>query len=70
MKNNKGITMISLVITIIVLLIVSSITIYNGLGQLEIKRVNYLYVDIESLSTKVAEYYLKMKNYLYMIINM
>ena len=59
MRNNKGITMISLVITIIVLLIVTSITIYNGLAQLGIKRVNNLYADIDSLSTKVAEYYLK-----------
>ena len=59
MKKNKGITMISLVITIIVLLIVTSITIGNGLGQLGIKRVNNLYADIESISTKVAEYYLK-----------
>ncbi len=59
MKKNKGITMISLVITIIVLLIVTSITIGNGLGQLGIKRVNNLYADIETISTKVAEYYLK-----------
>lgn len=59
MKRNKGITMISLVITIIVLLIVTSITIYNGIGQLGIKRVNNLYADIDSISTKVAEYYLK-----------
>ena len=55
MKKNKGITMISLVITIIVLLIVTSITIGNGLGQLGIKRVNNLYADIESISTD--EYY-------------
>lgn len=59
MKNNKGITMISLVITIIVLLIVTSITIYNGVEQLGIKRVNSLYADIDSISTKVADYYLK-----------
>ena len=59
MKNNKGITMISLVITIIVLLILTSVTIYNGLAQLGIKRVNNLYADIDSISTKVAEYYLK-----------
>ena len=59
MKNNKGITMISLVITIIVLIIVASITIYNGTAQLGIKRVNSLYADIDSISTKVAEYYLK-----------
>ncbi|HCC04047.1 MAG TPA: hypothetical protein DEP51_04230 [Clostridiales bacterium] len=59
MRKNKGITMISLVITIIVLLILTSITIYNGLAQLGIKRVNNLYADIDSISTKVAEYYLK-----------
>ena len=59
MKNNKGITMISLVITIIVLIIVTSITIHNGMAQLGIKRVNSLYADIDSISTKVAEYYLK-----------
>lgn len=59
MRKNKGITMISLVITIIVLLILTSVTIYNGLAQLGIKRVNNLYADIDSLSTKVAEYYLK-----------
>ncbi len=59
MKNNKGITMISLVITIIVLLIVTSIIIGNGLGQMGTKRVNYLYADIDSISTKIAEYYLK-----------
>ena len=59
MKNNKGITMISLVITIIVLIIVTSVTIYNGTAQLGIKRVNNLYADIDSISTKVAEYYLK-----------
>ena len=59
MKKNEGITMISLVITIIVLLIVTSITIYNGVEQLGIKRVNSLYADIDSISTKVADYYLK-----------
>ena len=61
MRNNKGITMISLVITIIVLLILTSITVHNGLVQMKIKRVNNLYADIDSLSTKVAEYYLKNK---------
>ena len=59
LKNNKGITMISLVITIIVLMIVTSITIYNGTVQLGIKKIDNLYVDIDSISTKVAEYYLK-----------
>ena len=59
MKNNKGITMISLVITIIVLLILSSIIIYNSKYQLKMKYLNNLYADIESINSKVADYYLK-----------
>ena len=59
LKNNKGITMVSLAITIIVLLIVTSITFYNGIGQLGEKRLSNFYVDLEAISTKVAEYYLK-----------
>ena len=59
MKNNKGITMISLVITIIVLLILSSIVIYNSKYQLRMKYLDNLYADIESINSKVADYYLK-----------
>lgn len=38
MKNQKGITLVTLIVTIIVLLIIGSITIYTGTGI--IKRVN------------------------------
>lgn len=58
MKNNKGVTLLILTITIIVILIITSITIYNATGQIAIKNVNNLYSDIDSISTKVSDYYL------------
>lgn len=58
LKNNKGVTLIALVTTIIAILIITSITIYNFSGQLEIKKVNNLYSDIENLNEKVSAYYI------------
>ena len=59
LKNNKGVTLLILTITITVLLIITGITITNSKGQLAIKNVNNLYSDLESISTKVSDYYLK-----------
>ena len=59
LKNDKGVTLIILTITIIVLLIITGITINNSKSQLIIKKVNNLYSDIDSISTKVSDYYLK-----------
>lgn len=59
LKNDKGVTLLVLTITIIVLLIITSITIYNSKNQLAIKNVNNLYSDIESIGAKVTDYYLK-----------
>ena len=59
LKNEKGVTLIVLTITIIVILIITSITIYNSNNQLAIRRVNNLYSDIDSISTKVTMYYLE-----------
>lgn len=59
LKSDKGVTLLVLTITIIVLLIITSITISNSKSQLAIKNVNYLYSDIDSISTKVSDYYLK-----------
>lgn len=59
MKNNKGITMISLTIMIIVLFMLTGIVALNATKQLEIKNLNKLYADIETISSKVSEYYLK-----------
>lgn len=59
LSNNKGVTLIALSITIIVILIITSILIYNSKNQLVIKKLNNLYNDIDSIDAKVSEYYLK-----------
>ena len=59
LKNDKGVTLIALTITIIVLLIISEITITSSRTQLAIKKLNNLYSDIEAISTKVSDYYIK-----------
>ena len=40
MKNNKGITLVSLVITIIVLLILASVFIYSGVNTVRYTKFN------------------------------
>ncbi len=57
-KNNKGITLIILIVFIIVLMIITSITIFNFKDELTIREVNNLYSDLESISTKISDYYL------------
>ena len=58
-KSESGVTLIALTITIIVLLMITSITITNGIKQLGLKKVNNLEADINSISTKITDYYLK-----------
>ena len=57
MKQEKGISMVSLVITIIILLILTNVMIYNARDNLYIKSLADLYNDIEILNSKVSEYY-------------
>lgn len=59
MKNNKGITIISLIITSIVILILTSAMIFNTRNQLQMKKMQNLCIDIENLNSKIDEYYLK-----------
>ena len=59
LKNERGVTLIILVITVIVLLILTSVNINNARYQIGLKEINNLYTDIDILSTKVNEYYLK-----------
>ena len=58
-KNKKGISLLVLTITIIVLIIVTSVTVYKVSDHLSVKNLNYLYSDIDSLETKVFAYYNK-----------
>jgi len=58
-KFNRGITLISLIITIVVMLIITSTTITVSYDRFEINNFNKMENDIELLSDKVENYYLK-----------
>ena len=56
-KKEKGVTMVALVITVIILIILTSMLIYNATDSAQIKALTNLYNDIELLREKVSEYY-------------
>lgn len=58
-RNNKGITLISLSITIIVLMVISGIFINTSIHHIGFEKKQDLYTDIELLKSKVDETYLK-----------
>ena len=58
-KNSKGVSVITLSMAIIILILITSMLIYNSTDGIEIKRLNNLYNDIESLNDKVSSYYLE-----------
>lgn len=57
LKQNKGITMIALVITIVILLILTNMLIYNAQDSIHIQALNNLYSDIQLLRDKISAYY-------------
>ena len=57
MKNEKGVTLVALTITVVILLIVSSILLYNANDNIQIKRLTSMYNDVSNLRDKVASYY-------------
>ena len=57
--NNKGISLVSLVITVIVILILSSIIVLNINGYIDTRRLDNMYTDIDLLEDKVLNYYAK-----------
>lgn len=59
LRDNKGITLVVLTITVIVLLIITNIVIYNVKDNLGIEKLKDMQDDIEILNDKVAEYYAK-----------
>ena len=58
-KNEKGVTLLALTITIIVMVIITGTLIYNANNQLHIKKIDNLYSDIEQIRDKVSQYYIK-----------
>lgn len=56
-KNNSGITLVSLVITIIVLLILASITVYSGISTVRSARLTKFTTELKMMQQKVNELY-------------
>ncbi len=57
-KNEKGITMITLTIAIIILVIITNILIFNARDGVYVKNLENMYSDVESLRDKIIEYYI------------
>lgn len=57
MKKDKGITLIALVITIIVMSIIAGTVIFQALNMVQSRELNKLYNDLRSLEDKVNLYY-------------
>ena len=59
MRNNKGITLITLVITIVILLILSGTVIYKLSNSPRVENISKLKIDLENIRDKVLIYYNK-----------
>ena len=59
LKNNKGIALITLLVAVLMLLIISSIVIYNSTSHYRISNLNKMYNDIHLLNEQVFLYYSK-----------
>jgi len=57
LNEDRGVTLVALTITVVVLLIVTNIIIYNVRDNLGIETLRNMQSDIETLSDKVANYY-------------
>ena len=68
-KSNSGITLVSLVITIIVLLILASITVYSGIGTIRSARLTKFTTELKIMQQKVNELYNSYTNEKSVIVN-
>lgn len=59
MKKENGITLVSLIITIVLMLIIAGTTVYTSTNRFKINNVNKMYNDIKLLNDKINNYYLK-----------
>jgi len=58
-RNEQGITMVTLVITILLLVIVTGMIAVNATNSLQLSNLTKLQNDIQSLSDRVAAYYVQ-----------
>lgn len=59
MKNNSGITLATLVITVVVMIIIVGAVINLGIDNLKVKNLNNLYTDLKTLEDRISTYYNK-----------
>ncbi len=59
LKGNKGITLVTLILAIVIMLIISSILIYSVSTATRTKALNGMYNDINALTNKIQIYYSK-----------
>ena len=56
-RNQKGINLISLTITVLVILVLTNVVIYNVKSNLKTQNIKSLQVDISNLREKISTYY-------------
>ena len=61
-KNDFGITLVGLVITIIILLILASITVYSGVSTIRLAKLTKFTTELKMMQQKVNELYDSYKN--------
>ena len=59
MRKEKGITLITLIVSICIIIIISSMLIYNAKTAIKVRKLNMMQNDIDILSDKVSAYYIK-----------
>ena len=59
MKNERGVTLIILILTILVLIIITSMLVSNSFNSIEVSNLAKLNSDIKALEDRVASYYVK-----------
>lgn len=59
LKNNKGIALITLIVAVLMMLVISSIIIYNSTSHYKMSNLNNMYNDIKLLNDQVFLYYSK-----------
>ena len=58
-RSEKGISMVTLVITIVLIIILASIIIYNSRTNINVEKLDKMYADLQTLQDKVDLYYAK-----------
>lgn len=56
-KSEKGVSLVSLAVAVMVLMILTGIILYNAKSNIKISKVKAMEADVENLTDKVASYY-------------